>query len=88
MSALVPAAKRRTIWRRVPVCPSYCHPASSVPWAASASDGDLIRMQVELVPHLFGTNHRPTGQRGLYMIFRNSSKLVDANAARVLLGLA
>ena len=43
---------------------------------------------MELVTQVFGTNYRPTGERGLYMIFRNSSKLVDGNAARVLTGLA
>ena len=45
-------------------------------------------MPIELLPHLFGANRRPTGQRGLYMIFRNSSKPVDVNVARVLLGIA
>jgi len=35
-------------------------------------------MSVELVPHVFGSNQRPTGQRGLYAFWRNSSKvLVD-----------
>jgi HK97 family phage major capsid protein len=50
---------------------------------------DRIGMQIELIPHLFDTtNNRPTGQRGLYMYFRNSSKLIDAEATRVLIGLA
>jgi HK97 family phage major capsid protein len=50
---------------------------------------DRIGMQIELVPHLFDTtNNRPTGQRGLYMYFRNSSKLIDASATVVLIGLA
>ncbi len=49
---------------------------------------DRIGLQVELVSHLVGTNHRPTGQRGLYCYFRNSSKVVDSNAGRVLIGLA
>jgi len=48
---------------------------------------DRIGLQVELVQHLVGTNHRPTGQRGLYMYFRNSSKVVDAAAFRALLGV-
>lgn len=49
---------------------------------------DRIGLDVEVIPHLVGTNHRPTGQRGLYAYFRNSSKVVDANAFRVLLGIA
>lgn len=49
---------------------------------------DRIGLQVELIPHLFGTNHRPTGQRGLYAFWRNSSKVVDANAFRLLIGIA
>lgn len=49
---------------------------------------DRIGLDIEVIPHLVGTNHRPTGQRGLYAYFRNSSKVVDANAFRVLLGLA
>jgi hypothetical protein len=39
-------------------------------------------------PYIVGTNHRPTGQRGLYSFWRNSSKLIDANATRVLIGIA
>ena len=34
------------------------------------------------------TNHRPTGERGLNAYWRNGSKLIDANACRVLLGMA
>ena len=49
---------------------------------------DRIGLQVELIPHIFGTNHRPTGQRGLYMCFRNGAKLIDANATRALIGIA
>lgn len=49
---------------------------------------DRIGLTVELIPHLVGTNHRPTGQRGLYMYFRNSSKVIDANAFRALIGIA
>jgi HK97 family phage major capsid protein/HK97 family phage prohead protease len=41
---------------------------------------DRVGMSVELVPHLFHTaNNLPTGQRGIFAIWRNSSKiLVDA----------
>lgn len=49
---------------------------------------DRIGLQVELIAHLVGTNHRPTGQRGLYSFWRNSSKLIDVNATRVLIGIA
>lgn len=49
---------------------------------------DRIGLDVEVIPHLVGTNHRPTGQRGLYAYFRNGSKVVDANAFRLMIGLA
>ncbi len=49
---------------------------------------DRIGLQVETIQHLVGTNHRPTGQRGLYAFWRNGAKVVDANAFRVLIGLA
>lgn len=45
---------------------------------------DRIGMSVELVPHLFGANRRPTGQRGVYAIWRNSSKVLVSNAFRYL----
>lgn len=46
---------------------------------------DRIGMSVELIPHLFGTaNNFPTGQRGLYAVWRNSSKVLDPNAFRIL----
>lgn len=45
---------------------------------------DRVGMSVELVPHIFGSNHRPTGQRGLYAIWRNNSKVLVGNAFRVL----
>lgn len=45
---------------------------------------DRIGMTVELVPHLFGSNRRPTGQRGLYAYWRNTGAVVDPNAWRVL----
>lgn len=49
---------------------------------------DRIGLDVEVMQHLVGTNHRPTGQRGLYAYFRNGAKVVDANAFRVLIGIA
>lgn len=49
---------------------------------------DRIGLSVETIQHLVGTNHRPTGQRGLYAFWRVGSKVVDANAFRVLIGQA
>lgn len=50
---------------------------------------DRVGMSVELIPHLFHTgNNRPSGQRGLYAIWRNSSKVLDANAFRLVKGKA
>lgn len=45
---------------------------------------DRIGMDVELVPHLFGANGRPTGERGLYAYWRNSAEVLSAAAFRVL----
>jgi HK97 family phage major capsid protein len=48
---------------------------------------DRVGLNVELVPHLFGTaRNYPNGMRGLYAYWRNSSGVVDANAFRVLTG--
>ena len=49
---------------------------------------DRVGMNVELVPHLFGSSNRyPTGQRGLYMYWRTSSQVLSptlqANSAFV-----
>lgn len=45
---------------------------------------DRIGSTLELVPHLFGTNRRPTGQRGAYLWFRTGSDVVVPNAFRML----
>jgi HK97 family phage major capsid protein len=45
---------------------------------------DRIGLTVELLPHLVGTNRRPTGQRGLYAYWRNSAGVISPNAFRVL----
>jgi HK97 family phage major capsid protein len=46
---------------------------------------DRIGMDVEIIPHLFGAANRfPTGQRGFYAFWRNTAKVLDANAFRVL----
>lgn len=43
---------------------------------------DRTPAAVELVPHLFGTNRRPTGQRGFYMWWRVGGAPVVPNAFR------
>lgn len=46
---------------------------------------DRIGMNVEVIPHLFGSANRfPTGQRGLYAFWRNTGGVLDANAFRYL----
>jgi HK97 family phage major capsid protein/HK97 family phage prohead protease len=45
---------------------------------------DRIGMSVEVVPHLFGSNGRPTGQRGIYAYWSNNCKILVPNALRVL----
>ncbi|MEU6267689.1 phage major capsid protein [Saccharopolyspora shandongensis] len=45
---------------------------------------DRVGMSVELVPHLFGAAQRPTGQRGLYAIWRNTSEVLVPGAFRKL----
>lgn len=45
---------------------------------------DRIGMNVELVPHVMGANGRPTGQRGVYAIWRNNAKVLVPEAFRVL----
>jgi HK97 family phage major capsid protein len=45
---------------------------------------DRIGLSIELIPHLFGANRRPTGERGWYARWRNGANVVDANAFRLL----
>jgi HK97 family phage major capsid protein len=46
---------------------------------------DRIGMSIELVPHLFGTSsNMPTGQRGVFAMWRNSSAVLAENAFRYL----
>ena len=45
---------------------------------------DRIGMAVELVPHVMGENRRPTGKRGLFAFWRNSSAIVNADAVRAI----
>lgn len=43
---------------------------------------DRVGMSIELVQHLFGENQRPTGQRGIFAIWRNSCKVLVPGAFR------
>ncbi|MFZ0713162.1 phage major capsid protein [Mycobacterium sp.] len=43
-----------------------------------------IGSAVELIPHLFGANRRPTGQRGMYMYARYGSDSVNDAVFRML----
>lgn len=45
---------------------------------------DRVGMNVELVPHILGSNRRPTGQRGLLAVWWNNSKILVPNAFRLL----
>jgi HK97 family phage major capsid protein len=47
---------------------------------------DRIGMDIEVIPHLFGAaqGNLPTGQRGFYAYWRNTSKVLDPNGFRVL----
>jgi HK97 family phage major capsid protein len=45
--------------------------------------GDRLGMQLEILPHLFGSGSRyPTGQRGAFAIWRNDGRVKVANALR------
>jgi len=46
---------------------------------------DRVGMAIDLIPHLFGgTGNFPTGQRGVYAMWRNSSQILNADSFRVL----
>jgi HK97 family phage major capsid protein len=45
---------------------------------------DRIGSTLELVPHLFGPNRRPTGQRGALLWFRTGADVVIPDAFRLL----
>ena len=49
---------------------------------------DRVGLTVELLPLVVGANQRPTGQRGLYAYWRVGSKVINADAFRVLIGIA
>lgn len=45
---------------------------------------DRIGMSAELIPHLFGANRRPTGERGFFARWRTGAAVVNAAALRYL----
>ncbi|CNG99042.1 phage major capsid protein%2C HK97 [Mycobacterium tuberculosis] len=45
---------------------------------------DRLGMAVEFIPTLFGSNRRPTGQRGWFAYYRTGSDSVNDNAFRLL----
>lgn len=45
---------------------------------------DRLGMAVEFLPHLFGSNRRPTGQRGWYAYYRVGAGVVDPGAFKLL----
>lgn len=45
---------------------------------------DRVGLSLALIPHLFGEDGRPTGQSGLYAFWRNSGKVLNTNAFRLL----
>jgi len=46
---------------------------------------DKAGMDIEIVPHLFDvTNNLPTGQRGIFALWRNNAKVLADNAFRIL----
>ncbi len=45
---------------------------------------DRIGSTIEIVPHVFGENRRPTGQRGAFLWFRTGSDVVVPEAFRIL----
>jgi HK97 family phage major capsid protein len=46
---------------------------------------DRVGMDIEVIPHLFGaTNRFPTGQRGIYAMWRNTARVLDPAGFRKL----
>ena len=45
---------------------------------------DRVGLSIEIIPHLFGANARPTGERGLFAYWRTSGAVLVDNAARLL----
>jgi HK97 family phage major capsid protein len=45
---------------------------------------DRVGMGIELIPHVLGSNRRPTGERGVFALWFNNSKILVDNAFRLL----
>lgn len=45
---------------------------------------DRVGMGIELVPQVLGSNRRPTGERGIFALWFNNSKILVDNAFRLL----
>jgi HK97 family phage major capsid protein len=45
---------------------------------------DRIGLTIEVVPHVFGPNQRPTNQRGVYAYWMNNTLILSDNAFRKL----
>jgi HK97 family phage major capsid protein len=53
-------------------------------WKSAVQIGDRVGLTAEVIPHLFGSARRPTGQRGLYVYGRTDQVVAVPNAARYL----
>ena len=53
-------------------------------WKTAYRIVDRLGMSAEIVQHLVGTNHRPTGNRGIFVWWRTGAAVVGANALRYL----
>ena len=53
-------------------------------WATAYRIVDRMGMSAEIVSHLVGANHRPTGQRGIFCWWRTGAAVVAQNALRYL----
>ena len=67
---------------RLPTGPHSASPAPRSDPRNAYMIVDRVGMQVELTPHLFGQNRRPTGQRGLYGYARVGGGVTNENAVR------
>lgn len=67
-----------------PVASENNYPLVYGDFAAGMVIVDRVGSTLELVPHLFGSNRRPTGQRGALLWFRTGSDVLIPNAFRML----
>ena len=45
---------------------------------------DRLGLTLEVIPHLFGSSRRPTGERGIFAHWQNTSKVIIPEGIRVL----